>query len=56
MSSGCFKGDSWVFQGSFKGVSIKLRGFQECLKVVPRLFQGVCFMRCFKGVSRVCEG
>ena len=23
MSSGCFKGDSWVFHGSFKGVSIR---------------------------------
>ena len=54
MSSGCFKGDSWVFQGSFKGVSLKLRGFQECLKVVPRLFQGGLFHEvsqgCFKGM------
>ena len=54
MSSGCFKGDSWVCKGSFKGVSIKLRGFQECLKVVPRLFQGGLFHEvsqgCFKGM------
>ena len=54
MSSGYFKGDSWVFQGSFNKVTRVIQGFQGCLKVVSRLFQGELFHEvsqgCFKGL------
>ena len=40
-----FEGDLWVFQGSFKGMSKKLRKFQGCFESVLRRFK-----RCLKGV------
>ena len=50
----CLQGVSRVIHGCVKVVSRVLRGFQECLKVVPRLFQGGLFHEvsqgCFKGM------
>ena len=49
----CFKGVFRVFQG-FNKVTRVIQGFQVCLKVVPKLFQGELFLEvsqgCFKGL------
>ena len=44
--SGNFKGDSKVFQGWFKKVSAKAKGFQEGHKDVSNIFHAI-----FKSVS-----
>ena len=51
----CFEGYLWVFQGSFKGISKKLRKFQGCFESVSRKSKG--YLKCFncfnKGSSQV---
>ena len=51
----CFEGYLWVFQGSFKGISKKLRKFEgcrECFKKVQRIFK-VFQQRKFTGWLKV---